>query len=246
MEAMDANPAEWNRLQRQISHLRLGLIIVALLLVALATCVWIAWSGSVHAQRNTGTATADVLRTHGIVVVDAQGHDRILIGAPGSVSSARTRKDDDGSDIVFLGTSGADRLVLGQMPAPMVGGKVYPRRNGNDNYGVSLHDAQGNERGGMAFMGNGMAVMGLDRAAPLSDAVALVVEDKSGFAGLVVNYADQHTESSALEISADANGALLQVMGKDSLPRATLHVTGDAKPAWRMDDAASAEKVANH
>lgn len=239
-----ARGEEWNTLQRQIIHLRLGLIVLAIALVAVALTAWMARPrvAGVHDSANPGAS--GVMRTHGVIVVDAQGHDRILIGVPGTVSSARSRKDDDGNDMVFLGADGADRLVVGQIPSPMVNGKVGPRRNGSDNFGVSLHDTHGNERGGMGFMGNGMAVMGLDRAAPLSDAIAMVADDKSGFTGFVLNYADAHAESSALEISADAKGALFQINGKDGLPRATLHVEGDGKPAWQMDDAASAAKAA--
>src|SRR3546814_2383770 len=54
--------------------------------------------------------------------------------------------------IIFLGATGADRLALGQMPAPFIGGKSYKRLGDGDNYGMTLYDTKGNERGGMGFM----------------------------------------------------------------------------------------------
>ena len=56
---------------------------------------------------------------------------------------------------LFLGKTGADRLALGQWPAPFIGGKSYHRIGDGDNYGMTLYDTKGSERGGMGFMGMG-------------------------------------------------------------------------------------------
>ena len=49
--------------------------------------------------------------------------------------------------------------------------------------GLTLHDPKGNERGGIGFLANGRAVVVLDRASPSGDAVGMMVEDATDFAG---------------------------------------------------------------
>ena len=227
-------PAEdWNRARRQVSQLRTGMIFLLLLVVALVIAFFMLRPGQTN-----------VLRTHGLVIVDAQGHDRILIGAPVPASKDRIRKDDASDGIIFLGNTGADRLAVGQTPTLHINGRTYKRRGGNDNYGLTLYDTKGNERGGMGFLGMGRAVIALDRAAPLSDAIGLMVDDKDGFAGMSVNYADRNVQAPAFELGATANEVHMQFYGKDNLPHAQLNFDGKGKPAWQFDDAASAAKAA--
>ncbi|WP_426688867.1 hypothetical protein [Rhodanobacter ginsengiterrae] len=63
-------------------------------------------------------------RAQGLLITDAQGHDRILIGAPAPASKDRTRKDDASDGIIFLGKTGADSLALGQLPTLHIDGKT--------------------------------------------------------------------------------------------------------------------------
>lgn len=214
-------------LQRQIAWLRAGLIIAVLLLAALAATTL---------RRHTDT-NSKVIRTQGVVIVDAQGHDRILIGAPTPTSANRTRKDDASDGIIFLGTTGADRLAIGQMPAPHIGGKTYPRLGNGDNYGMTLYDTTGNERGGMGFMGMGRAVIGLDRATPPYDAIGMMVDDKEDFAGLMINYGDPKAQDAAIELGNDPNHTYIKINSKDGQPRALLNFDGKNQPAWQFNDA---------
>jgi hypothetical protein len=230
-ESIDIHPEDWNRLQRQISWLRAGLIVVVLLLVALAISVF-----HQHSDK--------IIRTQGIVIVDAQGHDRMLIGAPVPASKDRTRKDDASDGIIFLGKTGADRLALGQTPTVHIDGKTYKRRGDDDNYGMTLYDTKGSERGGMGFMGTGRVGLALDRATPPYEAIGLMVDDEENFAGMYINYGDPKARDSAIEFGTDANSAHIQLKGKDGLPRAKLDFDGTNKPAWQFDDAASAAKAA--
>lgn len=238
-EQTDVRVEDWNRLQREVARLRVLVIIALLAVIALAAV-------SLRRKPDTPTKPEPILRAQGLVITDAQGHDRILIGAPVPASKDRTRKDDASDGIIFLGKNGADRFALGQLPAPVVGGKTGKRIGDGDNYGIVLFDKQGNERGGMAFLGMGRVVLGLDRAAPLSDAIGMMVDDKEGFAGMVLNYADAKAQAPALELGSDANGVHVQFYGKDNLPRAALDIEGSGKPAWKFDDAASAAKAAQN
>ncbi len=227
----DVRVEDWNRLQREVARLRILVIIALLAVIALA---------ALPLLRKPDT----VLRAQGLVITDAQGHDRILIGAPVPASKDRTRKDDASDGIVFLGKTGADRLALGQMPAPFIGGKSYKRIGNGDNYGMVLFDTKGSERGGMGFMGMGRAVFALDRATPPYDAIGMMVDDKEGFAGMIINYGDAKARDAAIELGTDADSAHIRLNGKDGLPRARLNVDGANKPAWQFDDTESATKAA--
>ena len=233
----DIRVEDWNRLQREVARLRILVIVALLAVIALAAM-------SLLRKPDTPAKPDTILRAQGLVITDAQGHDRILIGAPVPASKDRTRKDDASDGIIFLGKTGADRLALGQMPAPFIGGKSYKRLGDGDNYGMTLYDTKGNERGGMGFMGMGRAVFGLDRATPPYDAIGMMVDDKEGFAGMIINYGDPKAKDTGIELGTDADSAHIQLNGKDGLPRAKLNVDGTNKPAWQFDDTESASKAA--
>lgn len=129
------------------------------------------------------TRKADYLHVRGITVMDAAGRPRILIGAPNE-TTGRQRKDDPTASLVVLGPDGQDRVILGEAPNPVLHGKVYPRIAAS--YGLTIHDSTGQERGGMSFLDNGRGVIALDRKN--QDAVEMIVNDKTGFAGLTMNY----------------------------------------------------------
>ncbi|KZC37049.1 hypothetical protein RHOFW510R12_27125 [Rhodanobacter sp. FW510-R12] len=235
-EQTDVRVEDWNRLQREVARLRMLVIIALLAVIALAAVPLLR-------KPDTPTRPDPILRAQGLVITDAQGHDRILIGAPVPASKDRVRKDDASDGIIFLGATGADRLALGQMPAPFIGGESYKRIGDGDNYGLTLYDPKGNERGGMGYMGMGRAVFGLDRATPPYDAIGMMVDDKEGFAGMIINYGDPKAKDTGIELGTDTNSAHIKLNGKDGLPRAQLNLDGTNKPAWRFDDAESAAKA---
>ena len=228
---------DWNHLQREVSRLRMLVIIALLAVIALAAM-------SLLRKADAPGKPDTILRAQGLVITDAQGHDRILIGAPAPASKDRTRKDDASDGIIFLGKTGADRLALGQTPTLHIDGKTYKRRGDDDNYGMTLYDTKGSERGGMAFMGTGRVGIALDRATPPYEAIGLMVDDKENFAGMYINYGDPKARDSAIELGSDAGSAHVQLNGKDGLPRAQLNLDGTSKPAWQFDDAESATKAA--
>jgi hypothetical protein len=214
------------RLQRQIAWAR-GIAILSLLgIIALA----IAWFATVHRHRD------GILRTHGIVVTDAQGHGQILIGTPALATTQLTEKYGRTNSIVFLDADGHYRLAMGQAPAPVIDGKAMQRIGDDQTYGTTLYDARGNERGGMGFIGGaGRAVFALDR--PTQDAIGMMVDDKSGFAGMIVNYANGKDSAFALGTQGDAVSMTLS--DPAGSPRADLKVEGTAVPAWQFSGPAT-------
>ncbi|WEN16206.1 hypothetical protein PY254_05935 [Rhodanobacter sp. AS-Z3] len=233
----DVRMEDWNRLQREVSRLRVLVIIALLAVIALAAM-------SLLRKPDAPAKSDSILRAQGLVITDAQGHDRILIGAPAPASKERTRKDDASDGIIFLGKTGADRLALGQLPALHIDGKTYKRRGDGDNYGMTLYDTKGSERGGMAFMGQGRVGIALDRATPPYEAIGLMVDDKENFAGMYINYGDPKARDAGIELGTDANSVHVQINGTDGLTRAKLDVDSKSKPAWQFDDADSAKAAA--
>jgi hypothetical protein len=236
-EQTDVRVEDWNRLQREVARLRILVIIALLAVIALAAV-------SLLRKPETPTKPDTILRAQGLVITDAQGHDRVLIGAPVPASKDRTRKDDASDGIIFLGKTGADRLAVGQLPTLHIDGKTYKRRGDDDNYGMTLYDTKGSERGGLASMGGGRVGLALDRATPPYEAIGLMIDDSENFAGMYINYGDPKARDSAIELGTDTDHASIELKGKDGHARAKLSLDGANKPAWQFDDTESASKAA--
>lgn len=226
--------ATLRRLQRQIFWSWAVAIVALLGVIAIAA----AWFASAHANRD------DILRTKGIIVTDAQGHDRILIGAPAIATVKSTSAYGSTNSIVFLNRNGTYHLALGQAPAPAVNGKTPivdgkpVKRIGNgDDYGMALYDTHGSERGGMVFLGGASrAVIALDRAWPAQDAIGLMVDDKTGFAGLVGSYANGN---SGFELGTQGDATTMTLRDPQGRERASLQIKESVAPAWKFSDAAA-------
>lgn len=221
----DANAIR--HLQRQLAWSR-GIAVVALLGVIALAIAWFV-SGRGHQDR--------ILRAQGIVIADAQGHDKILIGAPAIAASGQTKKYGQSNSIAFVGASNTFRLFLGQAPEPVVEGKTAQRIGDGEIYGITIYDTHGNERGGMGYIGGAdRAVIALDR--PAMDAIGMMVDDKTGFAGLMVNYAKG--ADSAFEVGTREGVLTMTARDPQGTQRAALKIEGAQAPAWRFSGAAPA------
>jgi hypothetical protein len=132
----------------------------------------------------SGSQEPSVLKARGLVLVDETGRERIWLGAPAPGSATLGRKDI-GPQIVILDEKGKARLVLGENDGFLRDGKLIERERG---FALLIHDAKGDERGGFGCFDSGKAVIALDRKAPDSDGIGMMVDDSLDFAGLVVNH----------------------------------------------------------
>lgn len=184
-----------NRLRRDIRRLQ----VYAAALTVLAVI------GGLTAFR--GNAPTDqVLRARGLVIVDAAGRERILIGAPVPDAKNRVRTDtarvreiwgprfprqyltyyqtyrNAVNGILVLDEHGFDRIAIGDsVPDPNIGRRIGP------STGVVINDAEGFERSGYSLLtvgGHDRMVLGLDDARG-EEGVALMVLD-SGRAGVAI------------------------------------------------------------
>ncbi|PJJ60283.1 hypothetical protein [Hymenobacter chitinivorans] len=208
-------------LEKQLKRQRLLGILGGLALLAAALSSFVA-------------ARPPYLHVRGITVEDAAGKARILIGAPAE-TAGRRRKDAGTASLVVLGPKGQDRLILGEAPNPVLQGKVYPRIAAS--YGLTIHDSTGQERGGMSFLDNGRGVIALDRHN--QDAVELIVNDKTGFAGLTMNYErpfGQYKE--AVRIGTKGTEVWWALSDTAETERASLYIRDAAAPKLSVVPAA--------
>lgn len=189
------------------SHLRFKRVTASMTVICLISILTLSF---------TKTNKFDIIRAKGIVIEDAKGKDRILIGAPIPQSKDRIRTDTvkvrkymankvhsdvdeymkwyknykhSANGIVFMNEEGFDRVLVGENLAdPNVGVRMF------ENSGILWNDKYGMEKGGA-----GVNTTKDGKARP-----AIGLDDDSGEAMHLVCLEDG---SKALIIS-DENGSL--------------------------------------
>jgi hypothetical protein len=138
--------------------------------------------------------------------------------------------------MVFLDEQGHDRLTLGEEPEPQIAGKVSQSMHRiASGYGVVIHDGNGDERGTYGWLTNGRALITLDR--PGLDAWAAVVDDKTGFAGMRVEYPpDIAKDSNAIEIGTKGDQAFVKLQDTKEKDRAVLSLDSEGHTEFRTLD----------
>ena len=201
------------RLERQVRQQRMMLIAAGI-------------AGAAVLLTGFAAGPPDTIEAKAIRIVDAGGKPRILIGAP-PPSDGRVRKDGQTASIVVLGPDGQDRVVMGEAPNPRLDGKSYPRVAAA--YGLIISDNNGSERGAVNYLDNGRGVIALDR--PGGDAVSMIVNEQSGFAGFTVNYANPLGKyEEGWRIGTKGDEAWLSLQDRAQGERARLSTAGSAAP----------------
>lgn len=149
----------------------------------------------------------DIIRARGLIIEDAAGHERVLIGAPIPAAKNRVRTNlervraiwgprfpkqyldyyanyrHDVNGMLVLDENGFDRVAIGDsVPDPNIGKRIAT------SAGMVINDAQGFERTGWGVLrfanGNYRVDLGLDKA---TDAVSLIVDDASNSSGVHIS-----------------------------------------------------------
>lgn len=217
-------------LERKSGLWRISCCVQSLVLLGLFVALVVKPNATVQADDG-------ILRGRGLILTDASGKARVLIGAPFPQTKDRTRQDAGTESLIFLDEQGHDRLTVGENPPAQINGAVSPRfkrlGNGAVSYGILIHDPLGNERGGMGFNSTGRASIALDR--PNGDAWGAFVDDKTGFAGTLSVY-DRSVGDGASGIFSGTQGkrAFFTIKGLDDMPRAELAVGPNQKPVFSI------------
>jgi hypothetical protein len=144
--------ARVHQLERTLRRFQIAAVIVVVAVVAAA---YLYLGANVSADEGV-----KVLRVRGLIIEDAQGRPRMLLGAPAPTVPVRKRQEET-TGLVVLGEDGVVRLVMGFAPDPQSGGRAS-RRIGSGP-GLMINDKDGNERGGLGMMDNdGRISLGLD------------------------------------------------------------------------------------
>jgi len=164
-------------LERRLRRTQFILVILASTLVAFVALA------ARHSLSLAASADDKILHLRGLVIEDAEGHPRLLLGVPTPEVAGRKRKEAV-TGIVLLGPNGADRVVIAYPGIePQVMGKVEKRSVAVASAGLLINDADGNERAGFGVSDDGSRIsLGLDYAD--RDALGLLVSP--GFSGLAV------------------------------------------------------------
>ena len=101
------NP-EWRieMLERRVFRLTVagGLLVMALLVISIHSGV----------QSVRAAGSEQILHPKGLIIYDAQGHSRILIGAPVPGVPDRLRQESPTTSVIFLDEKGHDRSQSGR------------------------------------------------------------------------------------------------------------------------------------
>lgn len=188
----------------EIQKLRRDVRILKLYSVVLTSAALVALLAAFRAHRPDD----QILRARGLVIVDAAGRERILIGAPIPPARNRVRTDtarvrriwgpqfpkeyltyyttyrNSMNGMLVLDEHGFDRVALGDsVPDPNIGRRI------GAGTGMVINDAQGFERSGynlITYGGHDRIVMGLDDNNG-GEGVTLAVID-SGRVGVAVQH----------------------------------------------------------
>lgn len=148
-----------------------------------------------------------ILRARGLVIEDASGRERILIGAPVPEAASRVRTDmakvmrawgkrypnmdwyktldNSTNGILILDANGFDRIAIGDpTPDPNIGRRIAP------SVGVLINDQEGFERTGWGyFPAKGRVVLGFDSRKGQEGVTLFVLEDDT--TGMNINAGDK-------------------------------------------------------
>lgn len=173
----------------------------------------------------------NILRVRGLIVEDAQGHERLLLGAPIPQTKGRKRQDS-ATGVVFLGPTGNDRITIGDEPDPMVNGKIYHRFN--KGIGVIISDPDGTERGTYGVLDNGVALATLDWAKTGEGFVA-AVSKQSASAG-IWHKNRFGVEQEAISMGAENGQVYIKITDSTGVPRSNWSLNGVSSPKLLLYD----------
>lgn len=210
------------RLEQNIRSLR-----TAVLLLVLAIIVGVSVAMLPEGKGN-------ILRVKGLIVEDAEGNPRILIGSPFPEVKGRKR-EGRATGILVLDEEGIDRLSIGSPTLdPQIKGTVVKRMS--PATGIQINDINGNERSGYGVLDSGSVVLGMDYET--GEGLGLFISKEMGYTGVLINGAKGPPNSQRvfLGTSLKKESPGLLVLNDNNGTMYTFFEMKEGNPRWNVYD----------
>lgn len=185
----------------------------------------------------------DVLRARGMVIVDAHGQPRIVLGAP-IIESVPDPKLAGASGMVVLDSAGRLGAAVGiNNPLVSTDGKAGKRIG--SSAGLTIYDPRtGGERGGMAAFADGRANTCLDYEGKQKEAVCMSVAPNNEYAAMLLNAnpSMEGYDQAAMVVKADGSG-VIKILGGGANRSGVMLVGGKGPRPIMVYDSAEKEIV---
>jgi hypothetical protein len=213
------------RAERRLTVLTAGLALCGLALAAGATRTAFADdAGRADAQLASAQAAStqeadvqDVIRARGFVVVDAEGRERVVVGAP-MVEASEDPRLAATTGVTVLDAEGRLAASLGA-DNPLIRPDGTPgERRGSAN-GLTFYDPRtGQERGGIGAFDDGRANMCIDWAGAEREAVCVAVWSDDQYGAVILNGTPHESsiyDRVVLYVGSDGTGRIKAFGGGD-------------------------------
>ncbi len=189
---------EFLRSRLDVAERRIRLLSIASLLIVVVALI---------------AATApqdDVIRARGLVIIDSDGRDRLVLGAPiGDVSSDEKLRDAIG--LVVLDSMARLHVAIGANRPLVVPGGGSGMRAGGLSAGLTVYDPlDGRERGGFGVYSDGRANICLDYRERQKEAACMSVAPGDQYAAFLLNGTPNEDvfDRAAMYVGADGRGSI--------------------------------------
>ena len=223
------------RTERRVRWLAAGLAVsVALLAIGLFDGARVAAAGAMQ-------EVPEVITARGLVILDGEGQERVVLGAPLAAASEDERLgattgltvlDADGRLVASIGSDN-----------PLIRPDGSPgERRGSAN-GMTFYDPRsGQERGGIGAFDDGRANMCIDWAGAEREAVCVAVWSDDQYGAVILNGTPHETsiyDRVVLYVGADGTGRIKAFGGNDNGDGVSIDV-GRGTPQVTVFDSAQA------
>jgi hypothetical protein len=183
---------------------------------------------------------ADVLRARGLVITDADGRERIVLGAPMQAASGN-EKLVDAVGIAVLDSLGRMNVAVGTDPPLVLDDGVMGTRVATQA-GITFYDPRsGRERGGMGAFSDGRATACLDYGSAVKEATCMFVAPDDAYASVIVNAGPGQDvfDLVTMVVAADGTG-VVKVAGAGSEASAVMIKAGNGPATITVYDSSFA------
>jgi hypothetical protein len=165
-----------------------------------------------------------ILRARGLVITDAAGRDRVVLGAPMALVTDDARLAQT-IGVVVLDSLGRMNVALGaQTPLILADGRTGTRIAGRA--GLTIYDPRdGKERGGMGAFEDGRVNLCLDYDQAQKEAVCLAVAPADQYAAVILNGTptEPQYDRVVMYVGADGSGTVKVFGGHENKGGVVLH-----------------------